>query len=114
MNAITIRKGVRNLKKIKIWDKRVSPKIPMNLTGKTVMITVKKPGDLGKDDSISMIKADIIVHEDPINGVTIWDIPARESDIEPGSYLCDIKIKELGIPTEIFTVRVIDVVTVRE
>jgi len=113
MGEIKIQKGVRNLKSIKVWDNRVSPKVALDLTDKTVYITVKTREDKSSTDDAALIKTDITVHTDAVNGITLWDLSAANSNVATGNYKGDIKIKELELVTERFDVKVEDVVTKR-
>jgi len=76
-----------------------------DLTGATVYFTVKREeSDLDATDASAIIKADVTSHSDPLNGTTVIALTPTQtayvagttSFIEPGEYIYDIKVKEVG------------------
>lgn len=73
------------------------------LTGATVYFTVKSTEfDDTMPDTAALIRKDITSHTDPTNGYTIIALSPQDTEyqyggtvpIEPGDYVCDIKVKE--------------------
>ena len=62
------------------------------IVGWTVYFTAK--AKVSDSDELAMIKKDIIVHDDPINGKTIIKLlPNDTKNLQPGIYFYDIQIK---------------------
>lgn len=80
--------------------KAVPVRVPFDLTGWTVMLTVKREADVNKDDpsdQMAVIKVDESQHAhpsaDPVHGLTIVVIPESVTTAAPvGDYVYDIQL----------------------
>ena len=68
--------------------------VAINLTGSTVFFTVK--AKLQDTDAEALITQDVTSHSDPTNGITIITLTDTQTDIAPGNYFYDIKLKDSG------------------
>ena len=66
----------------------------VDLTGATVYFTVKSAADSDASDTTALIKKDITSHTDAVNGVTEIALLPADTDITPGKYKYDIKLKK--------------------
>jgi hypothetical protein len=115
MSRMTIQKGNPYSATITITN---SDSTPYDLTGKTVLFTVKKMNDTSTDitDSTALIKA-TAVHSIPLtSGITTISISEANTNIPIGEYKADIRIYSgLGVKlnSESFSVAVVDIITRR-
>lgn len=65
---------------------------PYNLTGTTILFTIKKIDDNSLDDLSALVKKTITIHTDPGNGVTSVDLNENDTNLEFGIYRWDVKI----------------------
>lgn len=66
-----------------------------DLTGATVYLTAKTNSySSTADDSDALFKVDVTDHTDPTNGQTTISITNAMTNITPGKYHYDIKVKE--------------------
>lgn len=66
----------------------------IDLTGATVYFTVKPAIDADATDVAALIKKDITSHTDAANGLTAIALAPTDTDIAPGEYGYDIKLKK--------------------
>lgn len=66
----------------------------IDLTGATIYFTVKQASDETSDDSTALIKKDITSHTNPTNGTTLVQLTPSDTDVAPGKYVYDIKLKK--------------------
>ena len=91
-DTIEIRQGNPASIELTLEDISIDPAVPIDLTGKTVFISVKKLNDYRLDDTEALISSSIILHTDPLAGETTWTLTAAETLIPIGSYKADIRI----------------------
>jgi hypothetical protein len=116
MEELTILKGSDYVRTIKVFSRIDGIRSAYNLTGITVMFTVKNIEDNAGDDSAALIQKDITEHTNAAGGITVISLTDVETDISAGIYKADIRLfSEGGIcfNTERFSLRVIDIVTKR-
>jgi len=65
---------------------------PIDITGYTFFMTVKKSKDDKDDDAI--ITEDVTSHSDPTNGVTVITLSSTDTNVAPGIYYYDIQYKD--------------------
>ena len=91
MAAITIPKGTTYA--ITFTYKRDG--VAADLTGATVYFTIKSAEfDSDADDSDALIKKDVTVHTDAESGETEITLSPTDTNVVPGDYFYDIKVKE--------------------
>lgn len=87
-----------------------------NLTGKTVLFTVKKLKDNSPDDTNALITQSIAVHTTPASGITTLSLTLTQTNIPFGRYKGDCRVMD-GVTvignTDTFYVEVTDIVTKR-
>ena len=91
-DTIEIRQGNPASIELTLEDISIDPAVPIDLTGKTVFISVKKLNDYRLDDTEALISNSIILHTDPVAGETTWTLTAAETLIPIGRYKADIRI----------------------
>ena len=91
-DTIEMRQGVPFTSEITLEDISVDPAVPIDLTGKTVFISVKKLNDFRLDDDEALIKSEIIAHTTPDEGITSWTLTAAETLIPLGRYKADARV----------------------
>ena len=91
INKITILKGNPYIGAISVID---SSGNPYDLTGKTVMFTVKNLYDNTDTDSLALIQKDVTVHDNPEQGKTSINLTSEETDVHIGFYKWDIRVYE--------------------
>jgi hypothetical protein len=87
-----------------------------DLTGKSVLFTVKDIGDMRSDDNSALIQKDIITHINQTAGKTHLSLTATETAIPAGVYKWDLRIYQAGIVqanTESGICEIRDIVTKR-
>jgi len=87
-----------------------------NLTGKTVMFTVKEIEDDSDTDSLAIIQKDITVHSLPLEGRTILSLTSDDTNVPVKVYKWDIRIAEdpnVQMNTDMAVCEVKDIVTKR-
>lgn len=113
MSTITIQKGCPYLATLTVTNIAGTA---YNLTGKTVLFTVKKLRDRLSDDSEALITEDIVTHTTPLSGITTLDLSSTQTDIPAGRYKGDARVMNgaviVGNCPQI-TVVVSDIVTKR-
>jgi hypothetical protein len=91
-DTIEIRQGNPASIELTLEDISVDPAVPIDLTGKTVFISVKKLNDFRLDDTEALISSSIVAHTDPTAGETTWDLTASETLIPLGRYKADVRV----------------------
>jgi hypothetical protein len=66
-------------------------KIPMDLTGKIVFISVKRLNDFSETDDNAVITSEIITHKDAANGITTWTLTEEKTLVPYGRYKADVR-----------------------
>lgn len=66
----------------------------IDITDWVVFFTVKLKGDTAINDDNAILKKDVTVHDDPLNGKTSIDLTKVDTDIKIGSYEYDIQTKD--------------------
>lgn len=66
----------------------------VDLTGATVYFTVKPTFDTDESDTSAIIKKDVTSHTDPTNGLTTISLLPADTNVTPGKYGYDIKLKK--------------------
>lgn len=66
----------------------------VDLTGATVFFTVKTEADDVANDSTALIQKDVTTHLDATSGTTRIELTPEDTDVAPGKYLYDIKLKK--------------------
>jgi hypothetical protein len=115
-NNITIQRGVPIDITLSITDDTTTPVSILNLTGKTVFISVKDLSDNADNDNGAFITDKITVHSAPLLGQTEWSLTATDTLIPIGRYKADIRVYTAAgvyINTDIFNIEVVDIVTKR-
>jgi hypothetical protein len=87
-----------------------------DLTGKTVLFTMKRLSDVLEDDSQALISKTITSHTDPTNGITTLEIVAADwSSVPLGTHKCNFKVMDGIKPmsSNTFYVNVVESVTKR-
>lgn len=69
---------------------------PINITGYSVLFTVKKDSDVEKSDLFALIKKDVTNHTSPLTGETHIVLSKTETDIPAGLYFWDIRVIKDG------------------
>lgn len=115
MSIMTIQRGNPYTSTITITN---SSGTPYDLTGKTVLFTVKKVSDTSTDitDATALIKTTTTHVAPHTSGITTLSLSETETNIPLGEYKADIRIYSgLGVKlnSETFTTRVVDIVTRR-
>jgi len=91
--------------------------VPYDITGATVMVTVKPAIDADNTDAAAIISRDITVHDAPLLGQTSFITTVAETDVAKGSYQGDIAIQTAdGVlleKTKAFIVHITSAVTRR-
>ena len=70
-----------------------SDNTPVNLTGSTVMFTVRTNTDDTSDDN-AIIKKDVLTHSDPTHGKTTINLLHTETAVQAGNYKYDVQYKD--------------------
>ena len=88
---------------------------PLDITGYTILFTLKKECDINKDDDYALITKEITEHSDPEAGITYLVLDNDDTDIEAGEYFWDLRlIKDDAITqTQRDTLTIIEGVTKR-
>lgn len=89
---------------------------PVNLTGLTVLFTVRSLTDKALDDTAALIKQAITDHYDPGNGRTYLNLSAEQTAIPEGTYVGDIRAvgSELQQNTNPFLIEIEQIITTRQ
>jgi len=66
----------------------------VDLTGATVYFTVKPTIDADSSDSTALISKDVTSHTDAVAGQTTITLTPTDTDVAPGDYGYDIKLKK--------------------
>ncbi len=64
----------------------------IDISSSTVFFTVK--AKVGDTDAEALITKDVTSHTDPTNGITNIVLTDAQTDITPGNYFYDIKLKD--------------------
>ena len=113
---IQIKRGVPFNATLTLYDESVTPKEPLDLTDKTVFISVKDKSDNADNDNLAFITSSITVHVDATNGQTLWELTAAETLIPFGQYKADIRVYTDATDfdnTDPFNVDIVKIVTKR-
>ena len=89
-------KGTDNSIKITFTENDV----PVNITGYTILFTVKKQCDINKDDDFALIKKTITTHSDPTHGESTLILSSTDTDIDEGNYYWDLRSIKDGVITQ--------------
>jgi hypothetical protein len=73
---------------------------PVNITGMTILFTVKRQCDIDKDDEFALIKKDITIHTQPEQGKSEINLSNEDTDIEAGNYYYDLRLVKDGTITQ--------------
>jgi hypothetical protein len=86
-----------------------------DLTGKTVLFTVKKIDDVADNDTTALITKDISVHTDATGGITTLELTAVQTTQPCDRYKYDVRIYESGVQlnTDTAYIDIVDLVTKR-
>lgn len=90
--------------------------VAYNLTGKTVLFTVKKLKDFKTTDADALITESIAAHTTPLSGITTLSLDATQTDIPAGRYKGDCRVMNGAVivgNTATFQVDVENIVTLR-
>lgn len=68
----------------------------IDITGYTVFLTVKQSVNASKSDDFSVIKKDVTVHSDPVNGATEVVLSSSDTAVRAENYVYDIQIKDVS------------------
>lgn len=113
-DKIEVKKGVPLTWTLEFEDENG---IPYDLTGKTIMFTVKYQDDVLDNDTTAIIQKNITSHSDPTNGTTVITLTAVDTAIAIGDYKYDIRIyqasPELILNSDAGQFVVTDIVTKR-
>jgi hypothetical protein len=71
--------------------------VAFNLTGYTVLFTVKKLDLVNGADTTAVIKKNITTHSDPTHGITLITLTNTETDIDVGKYYWDARLLLNGV-----------------
>jgi hypothetical protein len=88
--------------------------VAFNLTGVTVIFTVKLLNDKADNDDAAIIKKTIIDHSNPENGTTTLLLSADDTTVDLGRYKADFRLYQSGVlqkNTETFYIEFVDIVT---
>ena len=66
----------------------------VDLTGATIYFTVKEETDEVASDTSALIKKDVTDHTDPTHGITTIALTPSDTNVIPGKYGYDIKLKK--------------------
>lgn len=114
VKELIIQRGCAYTRTIKVYDKTVTPRVALNITGITLLFTIKRIDDKAINDLGAIVKKLISEHTDAVNGTTIIGLTASETNIAAGIYKADIKIMPGDINTSVFSIKIMDVVTTRK
>jgi len=85
---------------------------PVDLTGKTVIFTVKKQADINDaNDDNAIIRKTITTHSNPSVGETLLELSAADTTIPEGTYYADFRIPELQKNSQIFQFIISKIIT---
>lgn len=86
-----------------------------DLTGKTVLFTVKDIDDFADNDDSAKIKTDITVHTSATEGKTTISLTDKQTLINVGEYKCDVRVYDLGVKlnSETGFCNIVEIVTKR-
>ena len=91
--------------------------VVIDLTGKTVLFTVKKLRDFKATDVDALITETIVAHTTPASGITTLSLDATQTDIPAGRYKGDCRVMNGAVivgNTPTFQVNIGNIVTLRE
>jgi len=74
--------------------------VAVNLTGYSILFTLKKQCDIDKDDTFALISKDITEHSDPTKGESNLFLSNEDTDIEAGNYYWDLRLIKDGVITQ--------------
>jgi len=93
---ISIIRGTDNSIKITFKENNVA----IDITGYTILFTVKKQCDINKDDDFALIKKTITTHSDPTYGESTLILSSTDTDIDEGNYYWDLRLIKDGVITQ--------------
>lgn len=76
----------------------------IDISGWIVFFTVKLRSDNSNDDTNAVIQKDISAHDNAANGETSFTLTTTDTDLQIGSYIYDIQIKDTD--DDIYTITV--------
>jgi hypothetical protein len=115
-NNIQLQRGVPIDITLSITDDTTTPISVLNLTGKTVFISVKDLSDNADNDNAAFITDKITVHSAPLLGKTEWSLTATDTLIPIGRYKADVRVytnANVFENSETFNIDVVNIVTKR-
>jgi hypothetical protein len=88
---------------------------PIDITGQTLLFTVKKKTGGNDSDSDALISKTITTHSDPTNGITELTLTDADTNVAPGEYPFDFKRIDSGsvIGYDSGTLTIVETVTQR-
>jgi hypothetical protein len=93
---ISIIKGTDNSITITFKENNVA----IDITGYTILFTVKKQCDINKDDDFALIEKTITTHSDPTHGESTLILSSTDTDIDEGNYYWDLRLIKDGVITQ--------------
>lgn len=89
---------------------------PVDITGYSILFTVKQECKLSEDDVDASISKTITSHSDPTHGKSSISLTNEDTDLDPGYYYWDIRLIKDGIITQTRSDRleIVQGVTTRE
>jgi len=114
METIEIQQNVPSARLITIYEDEEKT-IPMNLTGKTVFISIKEKNDFTLTDDTAIITSKITVHEAPLLQ-TLWELTATQTKQVLKKYKVDIRVYTDALDydnSDTFYINIVPVVTQR-
>lgn len=95
---MTIIKGTDNTIAINFTETETNT--PLDLTGYTILFTVKTKENMLKDDSVAIIKKEITYHEDPTHGKSNLFLTNVDTNIKAGQYRWDLRLIKDSLITQ--------------
>lgn len=87
-NSLEIVRGDDTAIEVTFTDKATGD--PIDLTGSTVMFTVRADRD-DTDDENAIIKVDVTVHTDPTAGQTVINMTHEDTAVQTGNFFYDVQ-----------------------
>lgn len=109
---ISIIKGTDNSIQITFKENDIA----VDITGYTILFTVKKQCDIEKDDDYALITKEITEHTNPTEGISTLVLSSIDTDIDSGIYYWDLRlIKDEAITqTQRDKIEIVDGITTRK
>lgn len=74
--------------------------VAINITGYSILFTLKRECDLRKSDDEALIKKTITEHKDAVNGISELVLSNEDTDISTGYYYWDLRLIKDGVITQ--------------